>query len=64
MQTRAAEILELEDLEILVKLGTGAQKATYWTCDYSHEYMWVDFTLAAIHIRPTTANLDLQNNQW
>ena len=48
MQARAAEILELEDVEILVRLGTGAQKATYWTCDYSHEYMWVDFQPAAI----------------
>lgn len=38
-EERAAEILELEDLEILVKLGTGDKEATYWTCDYSHEYM-------------------------
>ena len=39
LQTRAAEILEHEDLEILVRLGTGDKQATYWTCDYSHEYM-------------------------
>ncbi|KAK1756891.1 DNA replication factor C-like protein [Echria macrotheca] len=38
-ETRAAEILEHEDLEILVRLGTGDKEATYWTCDYSHEYM-------------------------
>ncbi|KAI1648240.1 DNA replication factor C-like protein [Daldinia loculata] len=38
-ETRAAEILEFEDLEILVRLGTGKKEATYWTCDYSHEYM-------------------------
>ena len=38
-EARAAEILELEDLEILVRLGTGDKQATYWTCDYSHEYM-------------------------
>ncbi|KAI0002316.1 DNA replication factor C-like protein [Xylariaceae sp. FL0662B] len=38
-ETRAAEILELEDLEVLVRLGTGKKEATYWTCDYSHEYM-------------------------
>ncbi|KAK4246294.1 DNA replication factor C-like protein [Corynascus novoguineensis] len=38
-ETRAAEILELEDLEILVRLGQGDKQATYWTCDYSHEYM-------------------------
>ncbi|KAL2190985.1 DNA replication factor C-like protein [Thermothelomyces heterothallicus CBS 203.75] len=38
-EARAAEILELEDLEILVRLGQGDKQATYWTCDYSHEYM-------------------------
>ena len=38
-EARASEILELEDLEILVRLGTGDKEATYWTCDYSHEYM-------------------------
>jgi glutamate N-acetyltransferase/amino-acid N-acetyltransferase len=38
-ETRAAEILALEDLEILVRLGTGDNEAAYWTCDYSHEYM-------------------------
>lgn len=38
-EARAAQILEFEDLEILVRLGTGKEQATYWTCDYSHEYM-------------------------
>lgn len=38
-EVRAAEILQAEDLEILVRLGTGKEEATYWTCDYSHEYM-------------------------
>ncbi|KAG7288768.1 hypothetical protein NEMBOFW57_005125 [Staphylotrichum longicolle] len=38
-EARAAEILELEDLEILVRLGQGDKQATYWTCDYSHEYI-------------------------
>lgn len=38
-EARAAEILGFEDLEILVSLGTGEAAATYWTCDYSHEYM-------------------------
>jgi glutamate N-acetyltransferase/amino-acid N-acetyltransferase len=37
-EARAAEILAYEDLEILVKLGTGKEEATYWTCDFSHEY--------------------------
>lgn len=38
-EARAAEILAFEDVEIVVKLGTGNKDATYWTCDYSHEYM-------------------------
>lgn len=38
-EARASEILQAEDLEILVRLGTGTKEATYWTCDYSHEYM-------------------------
>ena len=33
-ETRAAEILEHEDLEILVRLGGGKEEGTYWTCDY------------------------------
>ncbi|KAK7749434.1 Arginine biosynthesis bifunctional protein ArgJ, mitochondrial [Cytospora paraplurivora] len=38
-EERASQILQPEDLEILVRLGTGKEQATYWTCDYSHEYM-------------------------
>lgn len=38
-EVRASEILQAEDLEVLVRLGTGKEEATYWTCDYSHEYM-------------------------
>lgn len=41
-ETRAAEILAAEDLEILVRLGTGDREATYWTCDYSHEYITIN----------------------
>ncbi|EPE02940.1 arginine biosynthesis [Ophiostoma piceae UAMH 11346] len=41
-EKRAAEILELEDLEILVRLGTGQAEATYWTCDFSHEYVTIN----------------------
>lgn len=41
-EARAAEILEFEDLEILVRLGTGDKQATYWTCDYSHEYITIN----------------------
>ncbi|KAG9236636.1 Arginine biosynthesis bifunctional protein ArgJ 1 beta chain [Amylocarpus encephaloides] len=41
-EVRAAEILEHEDLEILVRLGGGNEEATYWTCDYSHEYITIN----------------------
>ncbi len=41
-EARASEILAMEDLEIEVSLGTGGgQNATYWTCDFSHEYVTV-----------------------
>jgi glutamate N-acetyltransferase/amino-acid N-acetyltransferase len=42
-EQRAAQILEAEDLEILVKLSEqpGAE-ATYWTCDFSHEYITIN----------------------
>ena len=39
-ETRAAQILAEEDLEILVDLGEGENRkheASYWTCDFSHE---------------------------
>lgn len=41
---RAAEILEAEDLEILVRLreGEGGEEAVYWTCDFSHEYVTIN----------------------
>ncbi|OWO99769.1 hypothetical protein B2J93_6824 [Marssonina coronariae] len=41
-EARASEILEHEDLEILVRLGGGKEQATYWTCDYSHEYITIN----------------------
>lgn len=42
-EDRASEILALEDLEIEVSLGTGGgQHATYWTCDFSHEYVTIN----------------------
>ena len=42
-EARAARILAEEDLEILVDLGGGAdgsgtEEASYWFCDFSHEY--------------------------
>jgi glutamate N-acetyltransferase / amino-acid N-acetyltransferase len=41
-EKRAAQILDHEDLEILVRLGTGKEEATCWTCDYSHEYITIN----------------------
>ena len=54
-ETRAKEILEMEDLEILVKLddvgdsgSTGRKEerkmkeALFWTCDFSHEYVTIN----------------------
>ena len=35
-EERAAEILQHEDLEIHVDLGTGSEEASYWFCDFSH----------------------------
>ena len=40
-EERAKVILEAEDLEIRVDLGTGKEEASYWTCDFSHEVGFV-----------------------
>ncbi|KAL8818612.1 MAG: hypothetical protein Q9223_002792 [Gallowayella weberi] len=46
-EKRAARILEEEDLEILVDLGggeggRGREEASYWFCDFSHEYVTIN----------------------
>ncbi|KAL8744891.1 MAG: hypothetical protein Q9190_002916 [Brigantiaea leucoxantha] len=46
-EVRAGKILEEEDLEILVDLGggrdgTGRLESSYWTCDFSHEYVTIN----------------------
>lgn len=49
-EDRAKKILEMEDLEILVKLNDGQDSstskrtgsATMWTCDFSHEYVTIN----------------------
>ncbi|ODQ81885.1 hypothetical protein BABINDRAFT_160117 [Babjeviella inositovora NRRL Y-12698] len=42
-EARALEILEAEDLEIVVQLGTGGGAAAkFWTCDFSHEYVTIN----------------------
>ncbi|BGP41353.1 Arginine biosynthesis bifunctional protein ArgJ, mitochondrial [Rhodotorula kratochvilovae] len=41
-EDRASEILREEDIEIVIELGLGEEKATYWTCDLSHEYISIN----------------------
>ena len=41
-EERAARLLEDEDLEIEVDLGTGSEDAQYWFCDFSHEYVTIN----------------------
>ncbi|CZT21360.1 related to Arginine biosynthesis bifunctional protein ArgJ, mitochondrial [Ramularia collo-cygni] len=51
-EVRAKEILEMEDLEILVRLEDGTprgdgpvrsvREAVFWTCDFSHEYVTIN----------------------
>merc|ERR1711939_322009 len=40
-EARAARLLEDEDLEVVIDLGTGSEEATVWTCDFSHEYVTI-----------------------
>lgn len=42
-EERASEILQPTDVEIKVNIGTGGGKsATFWTCDFSHEYVTIN----------------------
>jgi glutamate N-acetyltransferase/amino-acid N-acetyltransferase len=42
-ESRAAKILEAEDLEIKVKLSEKeGEEAVFWTCDFSHEYVTIN----------------------
>lgn len=41
-EERAARLLEDEDLIIDVNLGTGKEEASYWFCDFSHEYVTIN----------------------
>lgn len=42
-EERASEILAEEDVIIRVSLGTGGgQRAKFWTCDFSHEYVTIN----------------------
>ncbi|KAI1824163.1 arginine biosynthesis bifunctional protein ArgJ [Xylaria intraflava] len=41
-ETRAAEILDQDNLSIVISLGTGSHEAVHWTCDMSHEYVTIN----------------------
>ncbi|KAG7694502.1 hypothetical protein KL930_003821 [Ogataea haglerorum] len=42
-EARASEILEQEDIEVHVRLGTGGgYECEFWTCDMSHEYVTIN----------------------
>lgn len=42
-EARASEILESEDLEIAIDLGTGGDfGCEFWTCDLTHEYVSIN----------------------
>ena len=41
-EERAARLLQDEDLRIVVDLGTGNEEASYWFCDFSHEYVTIN----------------------
>ena len=41
-EARAGKILQSEELEIKVDLGTGREEASYWFCDFSHEYVTIN----------------------
>ncbi|KAI0532423.1 arginine biosynthesis bifunctional protein ArgJ [Xylaria digitata] len=41
-ETRAAQILEQGEIEVVLSLGTGSHEAVHWTCDLSHEYVTIN----------------------
>lgn len=41
-ETRAAEILKMEDLKVEVDLNLGKESADFWTCDLSYEYVSIN----------------------
>jgi len=41
-EVRAKEILSRGEFEVKVELGIGSEKATYWTCDFSYEYVRIN----------------------
>ncbi|KAJ2065114.1 glutamate N-acetyltransferase [Coemansia sp. S146] len=41
-EVRAAEILKLEDVKVVVDLGVGREMARMYTCDLSHDYVSIN----------------------
>ncbi|KAG6899159.1 hypothetical protein C0993_012821 [Termitomyces sp. T159_Od127] len=41
-EVRAKAILSEEEFDIEVRLGMGDKEATYWTCDFSYEYVKIN----------------------
>jgi glutamate N-acetyltransferase/amino-acid N-acetyltransferase len=41
-EARASVLLAEEDLNVDVDLGQGSEEATFWTCDFSHEYVTIN----------------------
>ncbi|KAF8631635.1 hypothetical protein AX15_002274 [Amanita polypyramis BW_CC] len=41
-EERAKQILEMEDVNIEIDLQLGDESATYWTCDFSYEYVRIN----------------------
>ncbi|KAF8344776.1 hypothetical protein F5887DRAFT_1283104 [Amanita rubescens] len=41
-EERAKKILEMEDINIEVDLKLGGESATYWTCDFSYDYVRIN----------------------
>ncbi|KAG8907350.1 hypothetical protein FRB99_004597 [Tulasnella sp. 403] len=41
-EDRAKQILEHEEIEIRIQLGLGEERAQYYTCDLSHEYVTIN----------------------
>lgn len=58
-EVRAKEILLAEDLEIRVELGMGEERATYWTCDLSREYIEINAgsSFLLFSCRPDTSQI-------
>lgn len=67
-EMRAGQILECEDLEVRVDLGggesgIGAEEASYWFCDFSHEYV-VSLTLSFLLQKDKGCANGIVDHKW